>query len=112
MMLPPGEMQEAKEALKELHRALAGLYGRRLKKAILYGSRARGDAVVGSDIDVLPVLDEIDDPIGERKRLSGIISDICLRHGVVLSVVPTSEHLFETSRRPLFLNVKREGVEL
>lgn len=46
MMLPPGEMQEAKEALKDLHRALAGPYGRRLKKAILYGSRARGDAVV------------------------------------------------------------------
>ncbi len=42
--------------LTELRRELDVLYGDRLLRLVLFGSHARGDAVPGSDIDVLVVL--------------------------------------------------------
>lgn len=42
--------------LAELRRQFEALYGERLAQMKLFGSQARGDAVEGSDIDVLVVL--------------------------------------------------------
>ncbi|MBO0799234.1 MAG: nucleotidyltransferase domain-containing protein [Blastocatellia bacterium] len=42
--------------LNELRQALESIYRERLKQVILYGSQARGDAQLESDIDVLIVL--------------------------------------------------------
>jgi len=44
------------EILREFRKAVAKLYGRRLKNVILYGSWARGEATEDSDIDLLVVL--------------------------------------------------------
>jgi len=48
--------EKEKQALKELVDELKKLYGDNLSHVILYGSKARGDANSGSDIDVLVVL--------------------------------------------------------
>ncbi len=48
--------EKEKQALKELVDELKKLYGDNLSHVILYGSKARGDADSGSDIDVLVVL--------------------------------------------------------
>jgi predicted nucleotidyltransferase len=42
--------------LATLRRQLEEIYGERLVRMVLYGSRARGEAEPGSDIDVLIVL--------------------------------------------------------
>ena len=44
------------EILREFRKAVAKLYGRRLKNVILYGSWARGEATEDSGIDLLVVL--------------------------------------------------------
>lgn len=41
-------------------RALS-LYGARLRRVLLFGSRARGDHNLASDVDVLVVLDRVDE---------------------------------------------------
>jgi len=46
----------------------------------------------------------------ERERLSEVIWWLALQHGVVLSVLPVDEKVFETRQKPLFLNVRREGI--
>ena len=54
--------------LAELRHRLSGLYGDRLAGLFLYGSQARGDAVTGSDIDVLVVLKG---PVYPAEEMSG-----------------------------------------
>ncbi|MFN3966945.1 MAG: nucleotidyltransferase domain-containing protein, partial [Endomicrobiia bacterium] len=48
--------EKEKQAIKELVEGLKKLYGKNLTRVILYGSKARGDAVPDSDIDILVVL--------------------------------------------------------
>lgn len=101
---------ETRLLLQELKHQLKQIYGQRFKQMILYGSYARNEAHQGSDVDVLVILGNVQDPLAERERLSELISWLALHYGVVLSVLPVDEQAFETRQKPLFLNVKREGI--
>ncbi len=103
-------MDKIKPLLQELKGELSKIYGPRLKQLILYGSYARGDAETGSDLDFMVVLDELEDPLAEREGLSELISKLSLQYSVVLSVLPVAEQALHEGQKPLFLNVKREGV--
>jgi predicted nucleotidyltransferase len=81
-----------------------------LKSIILYGSWARGDATEDSDIDVLIVLEGRVIPGKEIDRMIDIITEINLKHGVLISVYPVSEEDYSTINSPLLINVRREGV--
>lgn len=98
--------------LQKLKRTAQEMYGQRFRQMILYGSYARGEAQTGSDVDILLVLKDVSDPLAERDRLSEVLWQLALEHGIVLSVLPVDEQAFETRQTPLFLNVKREGVTI
>jgi predicted nucleotidyltransferase len=96
--------------LNELRQALESIYRERLEQVILYGSQVRGDAQLGSDIDVLIVLNG-DVSLGEEiRRTSGVVSQLSLKYDVVISCLfmPTERYVHEQS--PLLRNVRREGV--
>jgi predicted nucleotidyltransferase len=99
-----------REILKEFREEIEKLYGKRLKSIILYGSWARGDATEDSDIDVLIVLERKVIPGKEIDRMIDIITDINLKHGVLISVYPISEEDYSKINSPLLINVRREGV--
>lgn len=99
-----------KTVLDEFKAELRWLYGDRLKDIILYGSYARGDARDESDIDVMVVLRDVVAPGREIDRMIDVITDINLKYGVLLAVVPVSEEKFLGVNSPLLLNVRREGV--
>ena len=96
--------------IEELRARLNGLYGERLAHVILFGSQARGDAVSGSDIDVLVVLKGPVSPGREIARTGGITSSLSLRHDIVISCTFVSVDRYETEKSPLLLNIHREGV--
>ncbi|MBI4551844.1 MAG: nucleotidyltransferase domain-containing protein [Candidatus Latescibacteria bacterium] len=96
--------------LEEFKRELKTLYGPRLKKVILYGSWARGEATDESDIDVLLVLEGTVRPGKEIDRIIDIITEINLNYGVVLSVYPIAEKDYATVNSPLLMNVRKEGI--
>ncbi|MDA8089631.1 MAG: nucleotidyltransferase domain-containing protein [Nitrospiraceae bacterium] len=96
--------------ITELKARLNGLYGVRLSHLVLFGSQARGDAVVGSDIDVLVVLRDTVNAGKEIERTGGITSSLSLQHDVVISCTFVSEARYETEKSPLLLNIHREGV--
>ena len=94
----------------ELRRRLEVLYGPRLVRLVLYGSQARGEAEMGSDIDVLIVLKGAVLPGEEIARTSHIIAELSLEHNVVLSRAFVSTARFEHERSPILMNVRREGI--
>jgi len=88
------------------------LYGKRLRRVILYGSWARGDARPDSDIDLLIVLDRVDDRFEERHVMSEILYEHSLANDTVVSALPVAESDFTDSRRPVIVNARREGYAI
>lgn len=82
-----------------------------IKKVILYGSRARGDFVEDSDMDLLFVLDN-----GFLRTIKSQMSDIIYNHelsnDIVVSAVFVSETDFKNKLSTFLLKVRREGITL
>lgn len=97
-------------ALDQFVGELRKVYDRQLQTVILYGSRARGTADDGADVDVLVVLNPMDDFWKEFSRLQALAGPICLEHDVVLSAFPVDAKEYDEPKTPLLLNSKREGV--
>jgi len=102
--------QSVRLALEELKGALIELYGERLEGVYLYGSYARGDFTEDSDIDVLIALRGEVRPGAEITNINSIVSEICLRYGLLLSIFPISAEEHKTRQSPFMINVRQEEV--
>jgi predicted nucleotidyltransferase len=98
--------------LTELRRALKKKYGQRLKKIVLFGSYARGEATPESDMDVLIVLDDLKSTYKEAGRLGGLLAELDLKYGIVPFCLPMSFTDYEKANTPLLMNIHREGIIL
>lgn len=96
--------------------AVARRYGERLDRIILYGSKARGDDHVESDVDLLVVLRGGGAPDWrEARALSFIAADVGLEAGVDVSAKCVSAQWFddESAEDVGFASrVAREGLTL
>jgi len=105
--------EKERQAIKELIDELKKLYGDNLSCVILYGSKARGDADSGSDIDVLVVLKKMTSRYEEIKKIVEITSPICLKYNVLLSVLPKEENKVNSDYKTIFIhNVLKEGIRV
>lgn len=76
---------------------LASLLGEDLLRVSLFGSRARGEARLRSDFDLMVVLRRAS---GEnRDVVHGLATEIELEHGIDLSTKITDEERFERLKR-------------
>lgn len=96
--------------LQSFKTEISKLYGKRLKKVVLYGSLARNEATDDSDIDILVILEGHITPGKEIDRMIDIITDINMKYQVLISVYPVSENDYLTVKSPLLLNVRKEGI--
>ena len=95
--------------------ALKGIYGAHLKKIILYGSYARGDAREDSDIDIMILLDISDIAIKEyRHKLTQITFDYNMDNDLEIIPIAKSEEHFNKwiENDPFYANINREGITL
>jgi predicted nucleotidyltransferase len=68
--------------------ALGDLYGDRLERVVLYGSRARGDAGADSDYDVAVFLKHLSDRWAEADRIAVAATEILKETGVLIHAMP------------------------
>lgn len=107
--LSPGE----KEALFTFIRKLKEQFGKEVVKIILFGSRARGEGHVESDLDVAVLLEEENSRI--RKEIYDLASDIFLEHDINISPFVMSKEKFEWLKaieRGIALEIEKEGIVL
>src|SRR4051794_2997012 len=97
--------------LARFRAALGALYGDRLERVVLFGSRARGDAHADSDYDVAVFLRNLTDRWGEARRLSAIETDILADTGAFIHAMPYRAGAYR-ERTPLMHEIRLEGVDL
>jgi len=98
--------------LAELKAQFEMLHGDWLLHVILYGSQARGEAELGSDIDVLIVLKPPVNPGEEILRTGQIVADLSLQHDEVISCLFMDEDRYQNRNGSLLRNIRREGIVL
>ena len=99
-----------KNILMQLQSHFEQLYGDRLTQMVLYGSQARGDADLDSDIDVLVVLKAPVQAGEEIDRTLQIVADLSLQNDEVISCQFMTEEKFTNYQGPLLRNIRKEGI--
>jgi predicted nucleotidyltransferase len=101
-----------RDVLRKLKNGLSEILKDRLEDVYLYGSQARGEARIGSDIDVIIVLDG-DFEYGEMlDQTIDLVADLSLEFNVVISRAFVSKERFQNEMSPFYMNVRREAVPL
>jgi predicted nucleotidyltransferase len=97
--------------LSKFRAALKELYGDRIERVVLYGSRARGDAREDSDYDVAVFLKDLDDRWAEMGKIAIAADDILDATGAVIHAMPYQAGSYQ-ERTPLMHELRREGIDL
>jgi uncharacterized protein len=98
--------------LKRFRATLAEIYGERLERVILYGSRARGDAREDSDYDVAVFVRDMPDRIAELYRLADLSTAILSDGGPFIHAMAYPVGSYNDPRMPLMYAIRTEGIDL
>jgi uncharacterized protein len=97
--------------LKLFRAALDRLYGDRIERVVLFGSRARGDARDDSDYDIAVFLHDLTDRWQELDRLADLRSDILDETEAFIDAKPYPAGAYR-ERTSLMQEIRRDGVDL
>lgn len=97
--------------LKRFRAALDHLYGERIERVVLFGSRARGDARADSDYDVAVFLKEFEDRWREIERIIPVVTDILYEDEAFIHAMPYRAGAYR-DRTSLMREIRREGIDL
>ena len=95
-----------------LAEGLRRVYADRLRGILLFGSFARGEARLYSDLDALVILDRIDRYAAEVDRTGRLCSDLSLRYKLTISRVFISEEEWRAGDSAFVSNIRAEARPL
>jgi predicted nucleotidyltransferase len=90
---------------------LERIYGDRLARVVLFGSRARGEARADSDYDIAVFLRGMTDRWAEFDRIEPIETELLFERGVVIAALPYEVAQYH-ERSSLMRDIREEGIEL
>jgi len=97
--------------LTRFRSALDEIYGERIERVVLFGSRARGDSRPDSDFDVAVFIRDPGELWDELGRLARVSTAILCDTGAVISAKPFAAGGWR-ERTPLMGEIGREGIDL
>lgn len=97
--------------LARFRQALDELYGDRIERVVLFGSRARGDARADSDYDVALFLTSLPDRWAEMDRLAALRVRLIDEAGMFLDIMPYPAAAYQ-ERSPLMAEIRHDGLDL
>ena len=97
--------------LSRFRAALDKVYGDKIERVVLFGSRARGDARSDSDYDIAVFLKELSNFDKEAEQIARIEIDILNDTGAVINAMPFSAGAYNR-RTGLMRELRREGLDL
>jgi len=106
-----GSTVTTEPVLVRFRQALDEMYGDRLERVVLFGSRARGDANAESDYDVAVFLRDMSDQFAEMYRLADLSTDLTDETGEFVHAMPYHAGAYN-ERTPLMLGVRTDGIDL
>ncbi len=87
------------------------MYGNRIERVVLFGSRARGDPHPGSDYDVAVFLRDVENRDAEMDRLADLGTSVIEETGEFMHAMPYRA-CSHNARTPLMLSVRADGIDL
>ena len=102
-----------RQVLGGLKSDLERYFGSRLRKAVLFGSKARGDAVPESDIDVAIVINGLDRD--SKREIFDHVADLEIKYLQAVSLLAFSTEQFDDllrRERRIALDIEVEGIPL
>lgn len=100
---------------KEVIEQVLELLNKDVYKIYLYGSYARGDFTVESDIDIMIVLNCDKETVKSyRKQISILASRIGLKNDIEVSLLLRDKESFEQGQQilPFYKNIANDGVKI
>jgi uncharacterized protein len=107
--LLPQEQAALVDLQQRVHEALPALS----MQWTLFGSRARGDADLDSDMDVLLDLDVERLDLATKRRIRRLAGEVSLTHGLVISCLFVDRtQARERGDYSILTNIREEGIRL
>jgi uncharacterized protein len=100
--------------LKAFRATLDEIYGDRIERVVLYGSRARGDARPDSGYDVAVFLKGIHDAAdrwAEADKIAATTAGVLMETGAVIHAMPYRAEAYQ-ERTPLMHEIRGAGLAL
>ena len=103
----------SKEMIRDLVNGLQLIFAKNVTQIILYGSVARQEESVESDIDIAVIIEEIQNP-EIRKKFIEWNSEMDMKYNRVFSIVDIEKANMDKwgDVLPFYKNIKKEGVVL
>jgi len=98
--------------LSQFRKALDEVYGQRIERVVLYGSRARNDAAEDSDYDIAVFIIGMNSLWQEAQTLAPIQLRLLDSTGASVDTRPLPADSWRDMTSPIIREIRREGLEL
>ena len=97
--------------LNRFRAAMTNVFGDRVQRLVLFGSRARGDHRPDSDYDVALFLRDLPDRAGDMARLADIEAEFLIDTGLIINTLPFQSGAYQ-DQTGFMGEIRHEGIDL